>query len=192
MLKRSLTDLPPVDRLLLIPLLKKYTEYSLAKGVDALTYPHRKQYEAIKAATGEGWKIRIITAKLMHSIHASYYGHHSYSSPTTSIQKIFDEEGNDITTEEKKWLAKTLDFDSAIDMGGMVLTDPFDDYAEIWGPSVCKHRSNSYDSEDDGGTTRVYTASFILGKRFLFCTCHHTFHLLTSFPLFSIRLGFQL
>jgi hypothetical protein len=106
----------------------------------------------------------------MHSIHASYYGHHSYSSPTTSIQKIFDEEGNDITTEEKKWLAKTLDFDSAIDMGGMVLTDPFDDYAEIWGPSVCKHRSNSYDSEDDGGTTRVYTASFILGKRFLFCT----------------------
>jgi hypothetical protein len=177
MLKGSLADLPPVDRLLLIPLLKKYTEYSLAKGVDALTYSHRKQYEAIKAATDEGWKIRIITAKLMHSFHTGYYAEQSYSSPTTSIQKIFDEEGNDITTEEKKWLSKTLNFDSAIDMGGMVLADPFDDYAEIWGPSVCIHRSNDYDSEGDGRTTRVHTASFILGKptRFLFCSCHHYF-----------------
>ena len=127
MLKRSLTDLPPVDRLLLIPLVKEYTEYSLSKGIDALDYPHRKQYEAIKAATGEGWKIRIITAKLFHMVETSAYGENIPSSSTTSIQKIFDEAGNDITTEEKKWLAATLDFDSAADRmrgeDGMVLSD---------------------------------------------------------------------
>lgn len=155
MLKRSLTDLPPEDRLLLIPLVKEYTEYSLSKGVDALDYPHRKQYEAIKAATGEGWKIRIITAKLVRF---------DVSFSHTSIQKIFDEEGNDITTEEKKWLAETLDFDSAADMNGMVLSDPDDDLAEIWGSSVCIHSDSTYGYEDEGGTTHIYAATFILGK----------------------------
>jgi len=187
MLKRSLTDLPPVDRLLLIPLVKEYTEYSLSKGVDALDYPHRKQYEAIKAATGEGWKIRIITAKHFRFDFSSY--------SHTSIQKIFDEEGNDITTEEKKWLAETLDFDSAADMNGMVLSDPDDGLAEIWGSSVCVHSdSSTYGSEDEGGTTHIYEATFILGKTdaFLLLYLLSFISLLTFVTVFSIRLGLQL
>ena len=183
MLKRSLTDLPPVDRLLLIPLVKEYTEYSLSKGIDALDYPHRKQYEAIKAATGEGWKIRIITAKLFHMVETSAYGENIPSSSTTSIQKIFDEAGNDITTEEKKWLAATLDFDSAADRmrgeDGMVLSDPGDDYAEIWGSCVYVHRGSTseYGSDDEGGTTHIYEATFILGKinALPIFICYHIF-----------------
>ena len=193
MLKRSLTDLPPADRLLLIPLVKEYTEYSLSKGVDAFDYPHRKQYEAIKAATGEGWKIRIITAK-HYRFDFSAYGVYNNSSSHTSIQKIFDEEGNDITTEEKKWLAETLDFDSAADMDGMVLSDPDDDIAEIWGSGVCVHNDSTYGSEDEGGTTHIYEATFILGKTdaFLLLYLLSYISLLTFVTVFSIRLGLQL
>lgn len=63
-LKSSLQFLPPADRLLLIPMAKNYTAASLAKkGINSLAnFDHTPHVEAIKAATGSRWKIRIVTA----------------------------------------------------------------------------------------------------------------------------------
>jgi hypothetical protein len=55
MLKSKLGDLPPAERLLLIPTAKDCTAFSLAnKGVNSLTHSHRAYFQAIKTAIGTG------------------------------------------------------------------------------------------------------------------------------------------
>ena len=106
-LKWSLERLPPVDRMMLIPLEKEYTALSLSnnKGINAFTDHHRSYVEAIKAAaTGEGWKLLVVTAELKHvkkTVDDDYIL--SSSKDPVSIVQFFNEDGHDVT-EEEKWL----------------------------------------------------------------------------------------
>jgi hypothetical protein len=163
-LKRSLRNLPPANRLLLIPMAKEYSAFSLAnKGVNSLANYHRDSFEAIKAATGNGWKIRIVTAELKLSFQTGYYGDIHALGRDSSVLQIFDEEGNDITSEEE-WLRAIVDFQSFSDsMDGMVLADADDDYADIWGKCV-RRSTTPREYREDATAKHLFRASFILGS----------------------------
>ena len=105
-LKWSLERLPPADRMMLIPLAKEYTALSLSnnKGINAFTDHHRSYLEAIKAAaTGEGWKLLVVTAEMKHVEKEDHGYIFQSSSDDLTIVQFFDEEGQDVT-EEEKWL----------------------------------------------------------------------------------------
>ena len=158
MLKDTLGDLPPADRLVLIPMAKEYTAFSLAnKGVNTLTNEHRSYYEAIKAAEN-GWKIRIVNAELKESFQTVDYGELHKTERDLSVLQIFDEEGNDITAEEE-WLRAIMNFESIDDdsTDGMVL----DIYANNWGDCIRSKTTRHYG--ENATTKHVYRASFILG-----------------------------
>ena len=141
---------------------KEYTAFSLAnKGVNSLANYHRGSFEAIKAATGNGWKIRIVTAELKLLFQTGYHGGIHTLGRDSSVLQIFDEVGNDITTEEE-WLRAIVDFQSVSDsMDGMVLADADDDYSDIWGK--CVRRSTTGEYREDAITKHLFRASFILG-----------------------------
>ena len=106
--------LPPADRMVLVPFAKDYKESSLMKhGINVLSNRHRSYVEAIRAAAEQGWKLLLVNAELNHSRKTGYYGNLMSSSSASSIVQIFDEEGNDVTAEEK-WLKDAVDFDSAV------------------------------------------------------------------------------
>ena len=163
-LKWSLEMLPPADRMLLIPMAKVYASASFVKeGINYFTTRHREQVEAIKASTGEGWKILIIYAQLKHTqkVTSGYYGGSTIQSndKESSIIHFFDEAGNDVTVKEK-WLKNVIDFDAIEE--GMMLTDEDAGYAKNWGVSTGCTSSTSYYG-DTTTTKKTYRSSFILG-----------------------------
>ena len=163
MLKYALGELPPADRLVLIPMAKEYTAFSLAnKGVNTLANEHRSYYEAIKAA-GNGWKIRIVNAELKRSFQTGYYGDIHNIERDLSVLQIFDEEGNDITAEEE-WLRAIVNFESfnEDDIDGMVLVEDPGMYTNIWGECI-RRKTSRHRYREDATTKLVYRASFILG-----------------------------
>ena len=102
--KTALRLLPPAERIVLIPLLndvggmpvaQEYHASTLSKGFNALSSHHKAKANSIKAA---GWKVLIINAKLDYtSTSFGYEGNFGYSDKESSIQRVFDEEGNDVT-----------------------------------------------------------------------------------------------
>jgi len=159
-LKWSLEMLPPVDRMLLIPMAKRYTAASLVNmGVNAFSPKHRARVEAIKAAAGEGWKVLIVTAELKHTRKSGYYGNTISTEKDSSVTTIFDEAGNNVTREEK-WLKNVVDFEPMDD--GMILSDNPNGYGANWGSSVSCTSSSTYYQEVTT-TKRTYKASFVLG-----------------------------
>ena len=159
-LKWSLDMLPPADRMLLIPMAKRYTAASLAnKGINAFSPKHRARVEAIKAAAGEGWKLLIVTAELKHIRKSGYYGNTISKGKASSLTTLFDEAGNNVTSEEK-WLKNVVDFEPMDD--GMMLSDSSNGYGANWGSSVNCTSSSTYYNEETT-TKRTYRASFVLG-----------------------------
>ena len=167
-LKWSLENLPPADRMLLIPMKRRYTAASLAHtGINAFAHHHRAYVEAIKSAAGKGWKLLIVTAELEHTRKTGYYGNVLSNDKDSKIVLLFDEKGNDVTQAEK-WLKDVVDFDSADD-DGMMLADNEDSYADNWGGCTSYTTSSSYYG-DRNTKKRKYRASFILGQ---FAYMHH-------------------
>ena len=156
-LKWSLDSLRPADRMLLVPLCKEYDALSFlrSKGINALVSKHRAKFEAIKASVGEEWKILIATSTLKHTRRTGYYGDILENTQDTSIVQIFDEEGNDVTSEEE-WLKQVVDFDCC-DEAGMMLASYEDEYAERWG---CCTSSSTRGYRK----TTEYKTSFIIGQ----------------------------
>lgn len=146
--KASLSRLPPVDRMVVIPLEKEYHLSILANsGINALSRAHREKAEAIKVA-GEDWKVVIVNAKLVHSCG---YGSHGDDA---SIIDIFDE-GGSLVTSEMSWMKDVVDFDSVEHDGGMLLAMDDDNYCvSNWG--VCQAISGHYDSK------KTYRATFLV------------------------------
>ena len=167
-LKWSLENLPPADRMLLIPMKRKYTASSLGRaGINAFAHHHRAYVEAIKAAAGEGWKLVIVTAELVHTRKTGYYGNILSNEKNSTIVFLFDEKGNNVT-ESEKWLKNVVDFDSAMD-DGMMLADNEDSYPDNWGGCTSYTTSRSYYGDRNTKKSK-YRASFILGQ---FAHMHH-------------------
>ena len=160
-LKWSLENLPPADRMLLIPMAKEYTAASLAHtGINAFAHHHRAYVEAIKAAAGKGWKLLIVTAELEHTRKTGYYGNVLSNDKDSLIVQLFDEKGNDIT-EAEKWLKDVVDFDSVDD--GMMLASDEVSYAKNWGGCTSYTSTSTYYGSTNT-KKRKYRASFILGQ----------------------------
>lgn len=154
----SLSGLSPVDRIVVVPLKDQYRPQSLANaGVNVLSRKHRQKAEAIKAA-GKGWKLLIVNAKTVHTHH---YG--GSCSDDSSIIAIFDESGEDVTSE-MSWLKNVVHFDEFVEENdaGMILAVE-DDYNECvctacWGE--CKSRIGGGEYTDCHST---YRATFLVG-----------------------------
>ena len=151
-LKLNIGMLPPADRVFVIPLAKNYPAHSFEyKGINALTPQHRSKFEAIRAASTKEWKILIVLAELTHTFETYAYDD---DDKEASIIQVFDEKGNDVTSEEE-WLKDVIDFDCAD--GGHMLANPYFDDEDNWGRCVSKSSRGST-------RTRKYRSSFILGK----------------------------
>ena len=111
-------------------------------GINAFAHHHRAYVEAIKAAAGEGWKLVIVTAELVHTRKTGYYGNILSNEKNSTIVFLFDEKGNNVT-ESEKWLKNVVDFDSAMD-DGMMLADNEDSYPDNWGGCTSYTTSRSY------------------------------------------------
>ncbi len=158
---RSLQFLPPADRLLLIPMEENYTAASLAKkGINSLANFDRAHFEAIKAATGNRWKIRIIAAELERYFQVGDNGKIHNASAGASVLKIYNEEGNDLTSEDG-WLREDVDFDPFEDsVDRMVVADPDHGIRDIWGTRF--HQSTTESLYGPATTKQLFKASFIL------------------------------
>lgn len=153
--KWALNALPPVDRMVVIPLEKEYDAITLVanSGINALSRAHREKAEAIKVA-GEDWKLVIVNAKLVHTCGYGYASHRD----NKSIIEIFDEAGSRVTGE-MGWLKNVVDFDSVEHDGGMLLALDDEGYCvSNWGD--CKSRTGAYES------TQTYRVSDICFARF--------------------------
>ena len=130
-LKKSLTGLPPADRLVVLPLHQNYEAFRLQHfGINALSHEHRKKAEALKAA-GTKWEFVIVNA--MREITFSRYD--CSRSNRTSILDIYDNKGSHVT-DELSWLERSIDLNSIEKDGGMLLA--FDDNT---GPCLTSARS---------------------------------------------------
>jgi len=187
-LEQSMAFLPPLERIVLIPLLKEYDVSSLMmNGINELSYEHRAKAEAVKAGRKGDWKVLIVNTKMVHSYPDSYETMINFTTKTTVLHMI-DEDGNDVT-KSMKWLEEITDFDSVVtqstgnQMGMMLSTrpdaDPYDEYNEYgppchfpneWGEatkkdtvSCCCYNGKEYCStHNDDNDSTTYTASFIL------------------------------
>ena len=66
--------------------------------------------EAIKVA-GKSWKVLIIQAKKRYSSHSSYHGSRLFTSSKSSVQKVFNEQGDEVTSQ-MKWIQEIISFAS--------------------------------------------------------------------------------
>jgi hypothetical protein len=148
--KWALNALPPVDRMVVIPLQKEYDALSLAiSGINELSRAHREKAEAVKVA-GTDWKLVIVNAKLVHTCGYGYASHRD----NKSVIEIFDEAGRRVTGE-MGWLKNVVDFDSVEHDGGMLLALDDEQYCvSNWGE--CKSRTGAYES------TQTYRVSDIM------------------------------
>jgi len=166
-LEQSMAFLPPLERIVLVPLLKEYDVSSLImNGINELSYEHRSKAEAIKAARKGDWRVLIVNAKMVHSYPDNYNTMESFTTKTTILHMI-DEEGNDVT-KSMEWLEDTINFDSIVtgntgnDMGTILsirqeAADPYDDYNDDYGPPC-------HFPDEWGETTKQDTVS---------CCCYH-------------------
>ena len=92
-----------------------------------------------------------------------YYGDLLNESNQTAVEHIFDENGNNVTSQEEyAWIKDAVDFDSADDdNAGMMLTDSDAAYATNWG--TCKKTSSTRNYYGDRTRKHLYRSSFILG-----------------------------
>eukprot|EP00985_Skeletonema_marinoi_P002535 scaffold1048_cov135-Skeletonema_marinoi.AAC.6 len=143
--EKSLNGLPPPDRMVLLPLEKKYDRVTLAKfGITVLSQEHRQKAEALLAA-GADWELLIVNAKLVRSC-----GNGDHSA-ITSITDVFDESGCRVTSK-MSWLAKTIDFSSFEHDDGMMLAfDHYEESVSNWG--ACRSVT---------GFKQTYLATFLL------------------------------
>ena len=119
----SLKGLPPADRIVVVPLKERYPDHSLANsGINTLNIEHRQKAEALKAAR-PNWVLLIVKAKLIHTC-----GYFDACTTVTSVREIYDELGNNVTSE-MSWLSRSVDFE-CVDEDGMMLAAPHDDEAE--------------------------------------------------------------
>ena len=148
----SLNGLPPADRIVVVPLKKRYTIHSLAKsGINALNLGHRRKAEALKAAR-PNWVLLIVNAKLIHT--CGYYGECTNES---SVQEIYDELGNIVSTSKKSWLKRSVDFECVAQDGMMLaaLTRNEDECVSNWGTG--RRRDDHYGYDES-----IYTATFLV------------------------------
>ena len=172
-LKTSLTHLPRVDRMLLVPLKQHYSTASLAvSGFDALAPNHRAMAESIRLAGGDNWTVLIMNAVNTYTTQSEsdVNGHGK-----VEIFSPFDQEG---TTVHTKWMKKIFDFNPlGGERGGGMLLSTSETLSDNWGPRKARkrktlhhgHDSYGYDSEDWYGGyhvsyeyTSTYRATFLL------------------------------
>jgi hypothetical protein len=172
-LKQSLTYLPRVDRMLLVPLKQHYSTASLAvSGFDALAPNHRAIAESIRLAGGDNWTVLIMNAVNTYTTQSEndVNGHGK-----VEIFSPFDQEG---TTVYNKWMKKIFDFNPfGGEKGGGMLLSTSETLSDNWGPRKARkrktihhgHDSYGYDSEDWYGGyhvsyeyTSTYRATFLL------------------------------
>eukprot|EP00956_Cyclotella_meneghiniana_P015502 scaffold23809_cov62-Cyclotella_meneghiniana.AAC.8 len=188
-LQQELNELPRHDRIVLVPLARHYSDYSLRQdGLTALAHHHRAKAEAIKVAGKGDWVVLIIQAK---KIHTHCYHHNSHTS--SSMKHVYSENGNRLTSP-KKWLDNIISFapieeavvtqdfsdsDSYGDPfyserhtqhvdcdyqsigGAMMLTDS-KMVADNWGASKSIKESNCYGRYNEESFDTTYWSTFLL------------------------------
>ena len=155
LLAGSLGGLSSLDRIIVVPLKDAYKPQSLANtGINALHRAHRHKAEAMKAA-GKDWKLLIVNAELVQT--------HGYYDDTnkTSVIDIFDESGNDVTSE-MSWLENVIDFVDYVHENGRdgMMLAVHNDYEYVvcsacWGE--CTEKSDCHYS-----INRKYRATFLV------------------------------
>ena len=150
----SLNGLPPADRIVVVPLKKRYLTRSLAKsGINALNVGHRRKAESLKAAR-PNWEFVIVNAKLVHT--CGYYGE---CTNVSTVQDIYDELGNVVNSSEMSWLKKSVDFECVAQDGMMLaaLTRNEDECV-----SNCWGTGRRRDDPPYGYEESIYTATFLV------------------------------
>ena len=167
-LEQSMKNLPRSDRMVLIPTKFEYAASSIVtKGMNVLSPDIRAKAEAIKSAGKKEWKLFLMNAKMVHTqvTRGSYYGETTSSTNAFGILKIYDEDGNDVTTA-MKWLQKeVVSFASAEEDKGMTLGKGQTE--DRWGRKKSLTYSSSgggyhHYSDDEETTKSIYRATFVL------------------------------
>ena len=180
-LRRGLAGLPPVDRMFLVPTEKEYPSSSLMRqGINALSYTHRVNAEAIKSA-GSGWKVYILNAQMNYYSTMGPYDDYPYSNKDSRILHIYDEQGTNVTTQ-MSWVEEIpslFDCVSPANRTGpaMLLGTQdeedfyFEGYSDNWGKCTASTSSTGprnhggyygYGSDDGNTTKKVFQATFLL------------------------------
>ena len=154
----SLNGLPPADRIVVVPLKRRYSIHSLAKfGINSLYIEHRQKAEALMAAR-PNWVLLIVKAKLVHTC-----GYYDDCTNVTSVREIYDELGNNVT-REMSWLKRSVDFD-CVAQDGMMLAAPHneDEDEDDYGCVPRAHWGKQLESDyQDGFGQYSFMATFLV------------------------------
>ena len=95
--------------------------------------------------------------------------HFFFNEPAASIEHIFDERGNEVSSS-MGWLKDVVNFDDVMDneQAGMLLPWTYmdDDYSDTWGAcdTIASRGDGDSDSEEEpeDATTEIYSSTFLL------------------------------
>lgn len=176
-LKTSLTYLPRVDRMIVVPLRQHHPSASLTlNGIDALAPDHRAIAESIRLAGGDNWTILIVNAV---NTYTTFSGSDENGQSKIEFAPFRDQQGK---TVDRKWMKKILDFSplggEMDNRGGGMLLSTSNGLADNWGKRKSRkkkaiHIHDGYDSDSHYGYiysdyrtsyeyTSTYRATFLL------------------------------